>query len=109
MSTTAQSARVVGTALMFGGMAVAAAAPAVAHPDNPTPEEVNFLNVVRGTFPGDDRQLVETGEQVCTLLAWAGMPEPAVSDLLVSQRGATPEQASNLVRVAHDIVCPYIP
>lgn len=42
-------------------------------------------------------------EQVCTLLAWAGMPEPAVSDLSVAQKGATLEQAANLVRVAHDI------
>jgi hypothetical protein len=108
MSTERRSARIIATALAVGALIGAAAAPAAASPEQPTPEEVNFLNAVRGTYPGDDRQLVEKGEQACTMLAYTGQPESWVSGQLAAQ-GASPDQAARLVSAAHDIVCPYLP
>jgi hypothetical protein len=70
---------------------------------------MNFLNVVRGTFPGDDRQLVEAGEQVCMMLAYRMAPPSDLPGHLAAAKGASPEQAANLVTAAHDIICPYVP
>jgi hypothetical protein len=101
--------RVIGTALAVGALLGAAAAPAAASPTHPTPEEGNFLNAVRGNFPGDDRQLVTAGEQTCTMLAYTGQPESAVSGQIAATYGASPQQAAGLVSAAHDIICPYLP
>jgi Protein of unknown function (DUF732) len=109
MSTERRSVRVVATALAVGALMGAGAAPAAASPMQPTPEEMNFLNVVRGNFPGDDAQLVQAGEQACTMLAYSGQPASAVSGLIATRYGASPDQAANLVNAAHDIICPYLP
>jgi Protein of unknown function (DUF732) len=109
MSTEWRSVRMVGIAVAVGALLGAAAAPAAASPVQPTPEETNFLNVVRGNFPGDDAQLVQAGEQVCTMLAYSGQPASAVSGLIAARYGASPDQAANLVNAAHDLICPYLP
>lgn len=44
------------------------AAPAGAWPYPFTPDQVAYLNTVRGNFPGDDDQLVTAGLQACRLL-----------------------------------------
>jgi hypothetical protein len=109
MTTERRSVRVIGTALAVGAWLGAAAAPAVASPTHPTPEEITFLNVVRGTFPGDDHQLVTVGEQVCMMLAYRMVPPADLPGHLANQYGASPEQAANLVNAAHGIICPYLP
>jgi Protein of unknown function (DUF732) len=109
MSTERRGVRTVGTALAIGALLGAAAAPAAASPSQPTPEEMNFLNVVRGNFPGDDAQLVQAGEQVCVMLAYTGQPASAVSGQIAARYGASPDQAANLVSAAHRIICPYLP
>jgi Protein of unknown function (DUF732) len=106
MSTEGRSVRIVGTALAVGMLFGAAAAPAAATPEHPTPEETNFVNVVRGKFPGDDAQLIRAGEQVCTMLAYTGHPHSAE---LAAAYGASPDQVATLVNAAHDIICPYLP
>jgi hypothetical protein len=109
MTTERRSVRVIGTALAVGALLGVAAAPAAASPTHPTPEEITFLNVVRGNFPGDDHQLVTVGEQVCTMLAYRMVPPSDLPGLIANQYGASPEQAAGLVRAAHDIICPYLP
>lgn len=109
MSTESWSARIIATALAGGAMVGVATALAAASPEQPTPEETNFLNAVRGNFPGDDTQLVLAGEQACTMLAYTGQPESWVSGQLAAARGASPDQAARLVSSAHDIICQYLP
>jgi hypothetical protein len=43
----------------------AAGVPASAWPLPLTSDEVNYLNSVRGGFPGDDDQLLLAGKQMC--------------------------------------------
>jgi hypothetical protein len=99
----------IATVLAVGASLGAAAASAAASPAQPTPEETNFVNAVRGTFPGDDRRLVQAGEQACTMFAYSGQPESWVSGQLAAAQGASPDQAARLVSSAHDIICPYLP
>ena len=109
MCTEGRGVRLVSTTLAVGALLGAAAAPAEASPSQPTPEEMNFLNVVRGSFPGDDAQLVLAGEQACVMLAYSGQPGSAVSGQIGARYGASPDQAANLVKAAHSIICPYLP
>jgi hypothetical protein len=53
-----QRVRVVAAALAAGAMLVPTAAPAAAWPLPLTSEDTNYLNAVRGNFPGDDDQLL---------------------------------------------------
>jgi hypothetical protein len=106
MSMEGRSVRTIATALALAASLGAAAAPAAATPEHPTPEEINFVNAVRGTFPGDDAQLIRAGEQACTMLAYTGQPHSAE---LAAAYGASPDQVANLVNAAHDIICPYLP
>jgi hypothetical protein len=101
--------RIIATALAVGASLGAAAAPAAASPEQPTPEETNFVNAVRGNFPGDDAQLIQAGEQACTMLAYTGQPASAISGQLAARYGASPDQAASLVSAAHRIICPYLP
>jgi hypothetical protein len=109
MSTERRSVRITGTALAVGMLLGAAAAPSAATPEHPTPEESNFVNAIRGKFPGDDAQLIQAGEQACTMLAYRMAPASEVNSLLATRYGASPDQAANLVSAAHGIICPYVP
>jgi Protein of unknown function (DUF732) len=109
MAAERRSARVIGTALAVGASLGPATAPAVATPEHPTPEETNFVNAVRGTFPGDDYQLITVGDQACMMLAYRMVPPADLPGHLATQYGASPEQAANLVDAAHGIICPYLP
>lgn len=97
------------TTVIAGITIGAAAAPAAATPEHPTPEEINFVNAVRGNFPGDDAQLIQAGEQACTMLAYRMAPPSEVPGLLAARYGASPDQAASLVSAAHSIICPYLP
>lgn len=69
--------RMVAAALAVGAMLGAAAAPASAWPLPLSSDEVNYLNAVRGHFPGDDDQLLLAGKQMCRGL-YTGQPASAV-------------------------------
>jgi hypothetical protein len=105
----AKSVTTVIAGITIGAMLWAAAAPAAATPEHPTPEETNFVNVVRGNFPGDDAQLIMAGEQACTMLAYRMVPASDIPGLLAGRYGASPDQAASLVSSAHSIICPYLP
>jgi hypothetical protein len=70
--------------------------------------EVNYLNVVRGNFPGNDDQLLLAGKQACRLL-YTGQSAPAVITATATQYGASPEQASGLVNAARGTMCTQAP
>jgi Protein of unknown function (DUF732) len=98
--------RIIATGMAVAALFGAAAAPAAGSPEHPTPEETNFVNAVRGKFPGDDAALIRAGEQVCTMLAYTGQPH---STELAAAYRASPDQVATLVNAAHDIICPYLP
>lgn len=101
-----RTVRVVATALAAGAML--AAAPAAAGPLPLTSDDINYLNAVRGNFPGDDDQLLIAGKQACRQL-YTGQPAQAVIDSTAVQYGASPDQASGLVRAARSTMCTQAP
>ena len=95
----------VAAGLAAATMLGAAAAPASAWPLPLTPEDVRYLNAVRGNFPvGDDDGLLMAGKQACRLL-YTGQTSQAVIDATASQYGASPDQAAGLVSAARGTMC----
>jgi hypothetical protein len=86
----------------------AAASPAAAWPLPLTSEDTNYLNAVRGNFPGDDDQLLLAGKQACRLL-YTGQPASAVIATTAAQYGAGPDQAATLVNAARGTYCTQAP
>lgn len=103
-----RSVRVVAAALAVGTMLGAAAAPASAWPLPLSSDEVNYLNAVRGNFPGDDDQLLLAGKQACRLL-YTGQGAQAAIDSTAGQYGASPGQAAALVSAARGTMCTQAP
>jgi hypothetical protein len=101
-------ARMIATMLAAGAMLGATAAPASAWPIPLTSVETNYLNGVRGNFPGDDDQLLLAGKQACRLL-YTGQPAPAVIDAIAAQYGAGRDQAAVLVGNARNTMCTQAP
>jgi uncharacterized protein DUF732 len=98
----------VGAALIGGVMLGAAVAPASAWPLPLSADEVNYLNAVRGNFPGNDDQLLLAGKQACRLL-YTGQPAAAVISATVTQYGASPDQAAAAVNAARGTMCTQAP
>jgi hypothetical protein len=96
--------RIIATALAAGTMLGAAAATASAWPLPMTSDDINYLNAVRGAFPGDDDQLLMAGKQACRLL-YTGQPRQAVIDSTGGQYNASPDQAAALVSAARGTMC----
>jgi hypothetical protein len=103
-----RSVRVIATALAAGAMMWAATAPAAAWPLPLTSDDTNYLNAVRGNFPGDDDQLLLAGKQACRLL-YTGQPASAVIDSTAAQYGASPDQAAGVVNAARGTMCTQAP
>jgi hypothetical protein len=99
---------VVATALAAGALLGAAVAPASAWPIPLTSEDTNYLNQVRGVFPGDDDQLLLVGRQICRGLM-TGQGSQAMIDSMAGQYGASPDQAATAVRAAHGTYCTSAP
>jgi len=77
----------------------------------PTPltqPEIEFLDAVRGTFPGDDDRLLLAGKQACRLL-YTGQGTRATVDATAAQYGATRDQAARLVGAARATMCTQAP
>lgn len=108
MSTRARGVRLVAATLVVGGMLGAVAAPAGAYPLPLTSEDVNYLNAVRGVFPGDDDTLLIVGRQMCRQL-YTGQPAAAVIDATASEYGASPDQATVALRAARGAYCTQAP
>lgn len=89
-------------------LGVAAVPPAVAWPIPLSPDEINFLNGVRGSFPGDDDQLLLAGKQACRLL-YTGQSAQSVIDATAGQYAASPGQAAGLVGAARGTMCTQAP
>lgn len=102
------SVRVIGTVVAAGTLLGALAAPASAWPLPLTSDETNYLNAVRGAFPGDDDQLLIAGRQACRQL-YTGQPASAVIDSTAGQYGASPDQAATLVNAARGTMCTQAP
>ena len=100
--------RVLATALAAGAMLGAAVAPAAAWPIPLTSDDINYLNAVRGNFPGDDDQLLLAGRQACRLL-YTGQPASAVIASTAAQYGAGPDQAATVVNAARSTMCTSAP
>lgn len=108
MSTRKRAARVMTTAIAVGIVLGAAASPASAWPLPLTSEDNSFLNSVRGTFPGDDDQLLLAGRQACRQL-YTGQGTPTVISQTAAQYGASPDQAAALVSAARGTYCTQAP
>ncbi len=93
-------------AAMLG--ATATAGPVSAWPLPLSLDEVNYLNAVRGNFPGDDDQLLLAGKQACRLL-YTGQGAQAVIDSTAGQYGASQGQAAGLVSAARGTMCTQAP
>jgi hypothetical protein len=107
-SGTRLTARVAAVALAAATMWGAAAAPATAWPIPLTDIEVNYLNSIRGAFPGNDDQLLLAGKQACRML-YTGQPAPAVIDTSAAQYGASRDQAAAMVNAARSTMCTQAP
>lgn len=86
----------------------AAVSPAAAWPLPLTSDDTNYLNAVRGNFPGDDDQLLLAGKQACRLL-YTGQPTSAVINSTAAQYGASPDQAATVVNAARGTMCTEAP
>lgn len=100
--------RMIAATIAAAAMLGAAGAPASAWPIPLTSVEINYLNGVRGNFPGDDDQLLLAGKQACRQL-YTGQPAPAVVDAIAAQYGAGHDQAANLVSSARNTMCTQAP
>src|SRR5687768_5330511 len=108
MNTRDGCARGLAAALIGGALLGAAVAPAAAWPIALTAVEVNYLNAVRGNFPGNDDQLLLAGKQICRQL-YTGQPAAAVISSTAAQYGASPEQAATAVNAARGTMCTQAP
>lgn len=100
--------RVVAATLLGGALLGLAVAPASAWPLPLSADEVNYLNAVRGNFPGDDDQLLLAGKQMCRLL-YTGQPASAVIGTTAAQYGASPDQAASALGAARSTMCTQAP
>src|SRR5690606_2333804 len=91
-----------------GTVLAATAGPAAAWPTPLTDVHHNFLNTVRGNFPGNDDQLLLAGNQACRGL-YTGQPAAAVIDTTAATYGASPAQAATLVNAARANLCTQAP
>ena len=91
-----------------GALLYGATAPAAAWPIALSPDEVSFLDGVRGNFPGNDDQLLLAGKQACRQL-YTGQPAQAVIDATAAGYGASPAQAAGLVNAARGTMCTQAP
>jgi hypothetical protein len=107
-SGTRLTARVAAAALAAATMWGAAAAPATAWPIPLTDVEVNYLNSVRGAFPGNDDQLLLAGKQACRML-YTGQGTLTTTNATATQYGVSFEQAANLVGAARSTMCTQAP
>lgn len=107
-STRHRGVRMIAATIAAAAMLGAAGAPASAWPIPLTSVEINYLNGVRGNFPGDDDQLLLAGKQACRQL-YTGQPAPAVVDAIAAQYGAGHDQAANLVSSARNTMCTQAP
>ena len=103
-----RTVRVIATAMAAGAMLGAAASPASAWPLPLTSDDINYLNAVRGNFPGNDDQLLLAGKQACRLL-YTGQPASGVIASTAAQYGAGPDQAAGLVNAARGSMCTQAP
>ena len=100
--------RVFAATMIGAGLLGAAVAPATAGPLPLTSQDVNYLNAVRGTFPGDDDQLLLVGKQMCHGL-YTGQPASAVIEAAAAQYGASPAQAAGVLSAARGTMCTQAP
>lgn len=98
----------VAVAMVVGGMLGIAAPSAGAWPYPFTPDQVAYLNAVRGNFPGDDDQLVTAGLQACHML-YTGQSAQEAVDNTAAAYAATPDQARVVVRAARRTMCTQAP
>jgi hypothetical protein len=102
------AARLGAATLAAAALLGAAAAPAAAWPIPLTDIDHQYLNAVRGNFPGNDDQLLLVGRQACRQL-YTGQPAAAVIDTLAGQYGATRDQAAGAVAAARSTFCTQAP
>lgn len=100
--------KALAAAMVAGALLGAATGPAAAWPIPLSADEINFLNGVRGNFPGNDDQLLLAGKQACRLL-YTGQSAQAVIDATAGQYGASPAQAASLVGAARGTMCTQAP
>ena len=100
--------KALAAAMATGALLGVATVPAAAWPIPLSADEINFLNGVRGNFPGNDDQLLLAGKQACRML-YTGQPAQAVIDATAGQYGASPEQAASLVGAARGTMCTQAP
>jgi hypothetical protein len=100
--------RAVVTATAVGALLGATAAPASAWPIPLEPGQVAFLNATRGSFPGDDDQLLMAGLFACRSL-YTGQSSSAAADSVAAQYGGGPGQAAAIVRAARGNLCTQAP
>lgn len=100
--------KALAAAMAAGALLGGAAAPAAAWPIPLTDVEMNFLNAVRGNFPGNDDQLLLAGKQACRLL-YTGQSAQSVIDATAGQYAASPAQAAGLVSAARGTMCTQAP
>jgi Protein of unknown function (DUF732) len=108
MSTGKRSVRLIAPVLTAGTLLAATAAPAAAWPIPLTSDEIKFLNSARGTFPGDDDQLLLVGRQMCRML-YTGQGSQAVIDATAAQYAASPHQAASVLSAARGTLCTQAP
>ena len=96
------------TAALAGAALGLSAVPAAAWPLPLTTDEHTFLDFTRGTFPGNDDQLLLAGRQACRLL-YTGQSAQATVDTTAATYGATPQQATGLVGAARNTMCTQAP
>ena len=100
--------RLTATAVAAAAMLGAAAAPAGAWPYPLNPYDIRFLDTVRGTFPGDDDQLLTVGKQMCRLL-YTGLTNQAAIEQTAAQHGVSVDQAAHMMRAACGNLCTTAP
>lgn len=103
-----QGFRMLAAGLAAGALLAGAPATASAWPLPLSADESNYLNSVRGNFPGYDDQLLIAGKQACRLL-YTGQSAQSVIDSTATQYGASPSQAAGLVSAARNTVCTQAP
>ena len=102
------SKRLAASAAAATALMGASAGTACAWPIPLTGEDTRFLNMTRGTFPGDDDQLLMAGRQVCNML-YNGRGVNGATDQLVADYGTGPSEAGVMVRAARSTYCTQAP
>ena len=103
-----RSVRLAAAAAAAGALLTAATGPASAWPIPLTSDDIRFLNTARGTFPGDDDELLQAGKYMCHLL-YSGQPSAAVIDQVGAEHGASHDQAAKLMGAARGSLCRMAP